>query len=187
MEETLSFDKTVDAMYNKANRKLYSLKNIRPYITSSVAGLIYKTCIRPVMEYGDFLVDSCNKNKTEQLARIQKRAVKIIDQARHKDLSYNELFNLYNIEDLGMRRKKHHLSVMFRQSRDKDNLESYRPDIDLRSNSKVRFKSKITKLTKVQKSPYYRGITLWDRLPVAVQRATTKVKFKRDLSMHIPA
>ena len=61
IEETLGFDKTVDAMYNKANRKLYSLKNIRPYITNGVASLIYKTCVRPVMEYADFLVDSCNK------------------------------------------------------------------------------------------------------------------------------
>ena len=187
IEETLGFDKTVDAMYNKANRKLYSLKNIRPYITNGVASLIYKTCVRPVMEYADFLVDSCNKNKTDQLARIQKRAVKIIDRARHKDLSYNELLNMYDIEDLGVRRKKHHLSVMFRQSHDTNNLDSYRPETNLRSNLKIRFKNKITKLTKVQRSPYYRGITLWDRLPVAVQKATTKVKFKCDLSRYIPA
>ena len=128
-----------------------------------------------------------NKNKTDQLARIQKRAVKIIDRARHKDLSYNELLNMYDIEDLGVRRKKHHLSVMFRQSHDTNNLDSYRPETNLRSNLKIRFKNKITRLTKVQRSPYYRGITLWDRLPVAVQKATTKVKFKCDLSRYIPA
>ena len=28
------------------------------------------------------------------------------------------------------------------------------------------------------KSPYYRGVTLWDMLPLEIQRATTKVKFK---------
>ena len=60
LDHTLSFDTMIDTMYNKANRKLYSLKNICPYITNSVASLIYKTCVRPVMEYLDFLVDSSN-------------------------------------------------------------------------------------------------------------------------------
>ena len=187
LDQTLSFDSTVDSMYNKANRKLYSLKNIRPYITNSVASLIYKTCIRPVMEYSDFLVDSCNKKTTDQLDRIQKRAVKIIDQARHKNSTYAELLEIYGIEDLVMRRKKHHLAVMYRQSHVNSNLDTRRPEADLRSNLKIRFKNKVTQLTKVQRSPYYRGITLWDRLPVAVQRATTKVKFKRDLAIYVPA
>ena len=187
LEHTLTFDAMVDTMYNKANRKLYSLKNIRPYITGSVAGLIYKTCIRPVMEYADFLVDSCNKRKISKLTTIQKRAVKIIDQARHKDCTYEELLTIYDIEDLVMRRNKHHLAVMYRQAREHCNLDTRRPATDLRSNLKIKFRSRVTQLTKVQKSPYYRGITLWDRLPVAVQRATTKVKFKRDLTRYIPA
>ena len=186
LEGSLSFDSMVDSLYNKANRKLYSLKNIRPYITNSVASLIYKTCVRPVMEYADFLIDSCTKNKTSKLDRIQKRAVKIIDQAKHKDSTYNELLGIYGIEDLVKRRKKHHLSVMYRQARIHTNIDIYRPETDLRSNLKVKFRSKVTKLTKVQKSPYYRGITLWDRLPVDVQRATTKVKFKRELIRYIP-
>ena len=114
-------------------------------------------------------MDSCNKQKTEKLERIQKRAVKIIDQARHKDSSYKELLAMYNIEDLVMRRKKHHLSVMFRQARDDNNLDTRRPDTDLRSNRKIRFRNKVTQLTKIQKSPYYRGVTLWDRIPVEVQ------------------
>ena len=91
VEQTLCFDTMVDTMYNKASRKLNSLKNICPYITKSVASLIYKTCIRPVMEYADFLVDSCNKHTTKKLDRIQKRALKIIDQARHKDSTYEDL------------------------------------------------------------------------------------------------
>ena len=146
LEHTLSFDTMIDATYNKANRKLYSLKNIRPYITNSVASLIYKTCIRPMMEYADFLVDSCNKQNTSKLTRIQKRAVKIIDQARHKDFSYKDLLNLYGIEDLVMRRRKHHLSVMYRQSRINSNLDEYRPEMGLRSNPKIRFKNKVTQL-----------------------------------------
>ena len=187
LDQTLSFDTMVDTMYNKAYRKLYYLKNIWPYITNSVANLIYKTCVRPVMEYADFLVDSCNKQKTEKLGRIQKRAKKIIDQTRHKDCSYDELLAMYNIEDLVMRRKRQDLSIMYRHAHDSSNLDFRRPDTNLRSNLKIRFRNKITPLTKIQKSPYYRGVSLWDRLPVDVHRVTTKVKFKRDLARYIPA
>ena len=43
IDYSLSFDTMVDNMYKKANRKLYTLKLIRPYITNSIACLIYKT------------------------------------------------------------------------------------------------------------------------------------------------
>ena len=185
LDQTLRFDSMVDTLYNKANRKLYSLKNIRPYVTASIASLIYKTCIRPVMEYADFLIDSCTKATTEKLDRIQRRAVRIIDQARHRECTYDDLLRLYDIETLVKRRKKHHLSVMYRHSQDHTNLNDYRPNIALRSNLKVRFKDNFTQLTKVQKSPYNRGVSLWDRLPAGVQRATTKVKFKQGLKGYI--
>ena len=137
------------------------------------------------MEYADFLVDSCNKIKTGKLESIQKRAVKIIDWSRHKGTKYEDLLILYSLDDLEVRRKRHHLTVMFRRSQDPSNLDLGRPGIELRSNKKVKFKSKTTQLTKVQKSPYYRGVCLWDRLPVGVQRATTKVRFKKEICKYV--
>ena len=43
---------------------------------------------------------------------------------------------------------------------------------------KIKFKIQRTSLTKVNKSPFYQGVQLWNRLNRDVQRATTKVKFK---------
>ena len=74
---------------------------------------------------------------------------------------------------------------MFRHSLDASNLVRVSPEIELRSNEKIKFKHKITQLTKVKKSPYYRGITLWDRLPEGVQKATTKVKFKNEIENYM--
>ena len=48
--------------------------------------------------------------------------------------------------------------------------------------NKVKFLVPKTKLTKVMKSPYYRGISLWDMLPEEVQRGTTKVRFKKQIA-----
>ena len=93
-------------------------------------------------------------------------------------MKYEDLLLLYGLDHLGLRRKQHHLAVMYRYSKSKKHLDDVRPEIILRNKNKVRLKIKTTQLTKVQKSPYYRGVSLWDRLPESVQRATTKVKFK---------
>ena len=43
-------------------------------------------------------------------------------------------------------------------------------------------KSDFTKLTKIQRSPYYRGLKLWNSLPENVQKEESKSKFKFKLS-----
>ena len=68
---------------------------------------------------------------------------------------------------------------MYRYSKLSDKLEYTRPSINLRSNKKVKFK-KLRKREYEQylKSPLVRGVKVWEMLPVAVQKATTKVKVK---------
>ena len=75
------------------------------------------------------------------------------------------------------RRRIHHLTLMFRLSQ-MDYINVERPEITLPSRLKIKFDLPYTRLTKVQNSPYYRGVSFWDRLAVGVQRAMTKVKFK---------
>ena len=109
------------------------------------------------MEYADFLVNSCTKAKTEKLERIQKRAVKVIDHAEHRGTKYSDLLVLHGLDALERRRRKHHLSVMFRHSLNASNLVRDRPEIELRSNQKIKFKHKITQLTKVKKKSLLEG------------------------------
>ena len=47
----------------------------------------------------------------------------------------------YGLESLLKRREKHHLSLMYRLKDDKDLLEQYRANIELRNNSKIKFKT----------------------------------------------
>ena len=51
---------------------------------------------------------------------------------------------------------------------------------NLRSNKKVKFKKgKLRKFELYLRSPLCRGISVWEMLTADVQRATTKVKFKK--------
>ena len=67
------------------------------------------------MEYADFLIDS-SKYKTDKLDRIQKTAVKILDKYQHKG-RYEAMLLLYGLEDLGARRERHHLAIIYKHSK----------------------------------------------------------------------
>ena len=50
LDENLTMNNMIDSTFNKANRKVYLLKKIRPYITREIANRIYKTCILPILD-----------------------------------------------------------------------------------------------------------------------------------------
>ena len=88
----------------------------------------------------------------------------------------------YNIEKLYKRRQRNLLKIMFDQSNVEENIEYYRPDRILRSNNNVKLKSNFTRITKIQRSPYHRGINLWDKLPRSIQCEKDKKRFKKSVN-----
>ena len=67
---------------------------------------------------------------------------------------------------------------MFGQSCKPENIDCYRPERILRSRNKVKLRSNFTRITKIQKSPFYRGVHLWDSLPQNIQCEQSKISFK---------
>ena len=130
----------------------------------------------PILDYADFLFDSTVKRELDLLDKIQERALTIIGRGQ---INNKEVETMYALEPLVTRRRKHHLYLMYRLSKIGTYLDENRPEIILRNKNKIKFRTAYTRLTKVLKSPYYRGLTLWDMLPQQVQRATTKVRFKK--------
>ena len=107
LDKHMTFDKLVDATFNKANQKLHLLKKIRPFISISVAAQVYKSHVLPILDYGDFLVDSCTQNKINTLDSIQNRAVRIIDNKVNFGKKYDQLLDIYDLQPLNQRRKEH--------------------------------------------------------------------------------
>ena len=178
LDRNLTYENAVHNTYVKANKKLFTLRKIRPYISQSTAALIYKQFILPILDYADFLFESTVKRELGLLDKVQTRAIRLI---RYGDASGTSMERVYRIIPLRERRRKHHLSLMYRLSKIETYIDTDRPEIVLRSRDKIKFRTPVTKLTKVMKSPYYRGVSLWDMLNEEQQRATTKVRFKQGL------
>ena len=90
--------------------------------------------------------------------------------------------NVLGIEKLEIRRNRSLLNLMYTESNIPSNIEESKNYMILRSTKKVKMKSDFTKLTKIQRSPYYRGLKLWNSLPENVQKEESKSKFKFKLS-----
>ena len=73
---------------------------------------------------------------------------------------------------------------MYNQSLEENNILECKMNMELRSSKKVKMKSDFTSKTRVYKSPLYRGLKLWDSLPVDIQNEKDKYKFKRKLSTY---
>ena len=49
-----------------------------------------------MLDYADFITDSCVKSKVKNLDKIQKRAIHVIDNKSNHGLNYEQLLNVYN-------------------------------------------------------------------------------------------
>ena len=159
-----------------------SLQKMRPFLTNDICCHVYKQTILPVMDYADYIVDSAPKNRVSRLQNLQTKAIKLIDNQKHNKLSVDELHTLYNLKKLKSRRDEHILCVMYAHSKVKTNLTKPVEGMVLRNSNKVKFYCKKTDFTKVQQSPFYRGMSLWNQLSESTQKLLTKVKFKQNLA-----
>ena len=183
LDDTLSFEKFLKEKCKKINMRIYQLGKMRKYIDNQIANTIYKQTIIPIFDYADFLVDSGPTYYRERLMTLHEKAVSIIDCNSHKRATIIELEKCYNLQPPRRRQVEHHSSIMYRLSRNRQTLDSYRPNINLRSRKKVKFKYRQRNMEKFLKSPLSRGIKLWDRIPLAIQRSVTKVKFKNQIRL----
>ena len=151
LDNRLAMNDHIDNMWKKANIKVGILAKIRRFISQKTAINIYKCMIRPHLDYIDFVVDSGSSDRIKKLDRLQEKAVRRIeycfDKESRKDI--NILQEDFNIGSLSLRRKRNLVKIVYCTSKDKVNVDSSRPNIDLRSKPKVKLKKKFTAITKV--------------------------------------
>ena len=181
IDRKLTMSTYLDKIIKKVSYKIHTLSIVRRYISQKTSSLVYKVMIMPHFDYVDFVIDSATKCKTDRLERLHKRAIRIIEYAVNPILKIplEELYVKYNLTSLYQRRAEHLLFFMYKTGRQNiENLELQRPKIELRSRNKVKFKNNFTNIVKVQNSPLYRGIFLWDQLPVNLQHDPDLKTFK---------
>ena len=172
--------------YDSIETKVGILSRIRRFISENTAAKIYKTMIRPHLDYIDFVIDSSSSDRIKRLDTLQNKVLRRIEYCMIKEnrLDYAALQKKYNIEDLRLRRDRNLIKIMHAKS---PVLKSNDPEnhcIELRSNKKVKIKMDYTAKTRVYNSPLFRGARLWNLLPTDLQKEKDKFIFKKKLRSH---
>ena len=85
------------------------------------------------------------------------------------------------MQQLLARRKEYLVMNMFAQQNNHDYVDTNRPEMLLRNHNGTKFKIKATRNHKVYKSPYYRGVQLWEQLLNATRTLHAKKEFKQSI------
>ena len=76
LTSNLSWKPHILNIYEKESKRLNFLKGLKFKISREVLDKLYKSLIRPIMEYADVLWDGCYDNECELLESVQYEAAK---------------------------------------------------------------------------------------------------------------
>ena len=119
-----------------------------------------------------------------KLQPLQNRAVHTVKKVSGyiSTLDMKEMPKDLNLKRLDDRGKLFMLKMMYKMSKDENNIEHYRPEMLLRTGPKVKMKKAFTNKERVLRSLFYLCNNLWDKLQSNVQMAANVIDFKNILN-----
>ena len=97
IDNNLTFREFLKGKCDKINLCLYQLIKMRKYVTLAIARTIYTQVIIPLMDYADFLIDCGPAYYIKRLDNLHKKALRLIDCKKHKQLDSTGLEQLYRL------------------------------------------------------------------------------------------
>jgi hypothetical protein len=113
LSSTLSWKAHILKVYEKACQRLNMLKGLKYKLNRETLDTLYKSLVRPVMEYADVLWDGCMDGESDLLEFVQYESAKVVTGVM-KGTSRNYLMKETGCEDMKLRRCIHKLIFILR-------------------------------------------------------------------------
>jgi hypothetical protein len=110
----MSWNSHIFSIYEKASKRLHLLKSLRFKIDMSTLICLYKSLIRPIVEYGDIIWDNCTAGNSELLESVQYESAKVATGLSLAGTSSRRLRDEIAWEELSVRRKIHKLCHFYK-------------------------------------------------------------------------
>ena len=182
LDEKLSFQKHLYYISGHVSYKLRKLKEIRSYINNSTAVTIFKSLIKPHLDYCDIIWDVAGQTVKSKLQTIQERALSI---SHNRKLSSNELHKLPKTLPIDLRTEMHlvqHMYNIIKLPTPKFlscTIKYVSHSHDTRGKKQKKLKLLKPKTESLRKTVYYRAGLAWNKLPSDLRLCTTKQQFIR--------
>ena len=179
-DSLLSFKQHTSECVSKANQRIGLIRRNFQQLDNYMFLLLYKSLIRPLLEYGNTVWYPFYKQDSQELEKVQRRATKLVKNLR--DMAYPARLRALDLPTLVYRRKRADMLQMYRIITGVDNLDSnnfVKMDPGVRTRGH-RFKIlKVTAETREKRSTLgYRAVNDWNALSNHVVEAENLIQFK---------
>ena len=111
VDENLNFKSHISAKISKANSMIYLVKNCFKYLDAEMFKTLYKTLIRPHLEYASPIWSPITKCEILRLEGVQRRATKLIPELQN--LPYTDRLKHLKLPTLQFRRIRQDLLLLY--------------------------------------------------------------------------
>ena len=195
IDNELSFNEHITKQVIKANRALGALKHTIKYMDKDSFTCLYKSLIRPHLEYASVAWSTKTKYHQDMIERVQRRATKLVPHIKH--LQYTERLECLQLPSLHYRRKRADVIQMFKFVHDIDYFDfdrecsiCNRPTFEKSLGSSAmntrghpyKFQIHLCQAAK-KKSFFGRVIPMWNNLKAKTVCSETVNEFKGNLAL----
>ena len=185
IDNELKFHRQTATSVKKANRVLGIIKKSFSHLDESTLPLLYKTLVRPHLEYANVVWGPHFKGDIALLEKVQRRATKMVQQ--YKTLPYEDRLRALKLPSLVHRRRRGDMIFTYklmtgRTNIDKDTFFKF-TNHKTRGHSHKIFKEHATKLPRCN-TYSNRIVSNWNQLPKKIVEATSVEAFKERLDKH---
>ena len=139
----------------------------------------YKTYFRPIIEYASPVWDTNNKNVTQKVERVQRKAARFILNDYNKDSSVSKMIKKLNLDSIELRRKVKKLKLMHSIASQKTFLSNaIKPAY---GRDRIKFKPIHARVQSYAVSFIPSVINQWNKLPVAMLNVDDAKAFENSI------
>lgn len=189
MKNNLKWDSHILNIVNKANKLIYLVKKAFHNITTDLFLKLYKTFIRPILEFGFQIWNPYFQKDIDLLEKVQRRATKILPSGFYH-IPYEQRLLRLKLPTLQYRRLRGDLIETFKIFKDVyncpniKNIYSPSPNVNLRGHKWKLVKDRFT--TNPRKHFISnRIVEQWNKLPHEVIESSSLNQFKNRLDMYL--
>ena len=184
LDECMNLVSNFNAIFKKYSYKIFQFGKIRKYLDVRTRILVYKQTIMPLVEYVSFMLYLNNVKEIGKLQKLQNRCLRLcLNINNPRDMSVVRLHESTRINLLETRRESQILNIMFMLKC--NNLFRKECSRITRSAERYIFDTEIVHMEVYARSPYYKGVTLWNTLPIVLQHEQIGFSFKSSLKRHL--
>ena len=182
IDKELKFDKYINQVCSKANKKLNVLSRMRSFLSVEKRKIIFKSFIESQFKYCPLVWMFCSRKSNDKVNRLHERSLRIVN--NDFESSYEELLskcNSFSIHDQNI----HCLAIEIYKVANGLSAGEFENLFDFKDQYTIHIPSVNTEL-KGKNSIRYFGAVIWNAIPLSIKTATSLNAFKNRIKSWKP-